>query len=71
MNTKRNFIFAGDINSPYKQFCATLNIFVLFTVTRSSKMQIEGVAAFPLKQWLCYTYNVYPFKHVIGENTVS
>jgi hypothetical protein len=43
---------AGDINSPQKHCCATLSIFILLTVTRSSTMLIERIVTFPLQQTL-------------------
>jgi len=52
MKTHVRLVVAGDINSPQKHCCATLNIFIQLTVTRTSTMHKECIVPLPLQQWL-------------------
>jgi hypothetical protein len=49
MKTQVCFIVASNINSPWKHCCATLNTFILLTVTCSSTIHRERIVAFLLQ----------------------
>jgi len=42
------FQFCRDVNSPQKQFCATLNIFILLTMTLAQRYRQKRILEFAL-----------------------
>jgi hypothetical protein len=64
VKTKVRFIVAGDIKSAKKRCYATLNIFILLTVTRTSAIHNERIVAFAFQHWLRERATMLRYMHI-------